>query len=203
MVQIPISSDLSRLSSLQAQIIRRAVDVQLYAIASLILLVLILTPSLESHARGLYHASKFYEYVDIFNVRASGGVIDLHFGFHHLTTPYLTFIRVVQHSEGWKPFAALNAFHHGLMYAYFGGVEFTRPVLPWTGALQLVVGILVEAWVVRERLASGQGPLWPNVASGCILSAYLVLSTRELRLRAAQAKTEAEKRAAKEVVKED
>lgn len=179
------------------------INSQLYAFASLILLFLILTPSLESQARGLYHASKFYEYVDIFNVRASGGVIDLHFGFHHLTTPYLTFIRVVQHNEGWKPFAALNAFHHVLMYAYFGGVEFTRPVFPWTGALQLVVGVLAEAWVAWEKLASGQGPIWPNAASGCILATYLVLSTRELRLGAAQAKVEAARRTAKEVVKED
>lgn len=39
--------------------------------------------------RYIYHASKFYEYVDIFNVLASGGVVNAHFGFHHFTVPYL------------------------------------------------------------------------------------------------------------------
>lgn len=158
----------------------------LYAIASLALLILILSPSHESVAQQLYHASKFYEYVDIFNVRASGGIIDLHFGFHHLTTCYLTFIRVIHNSEGWKPFAALNAFHHSLMYAYFGGVQFPRPVLPWTGALQLIVGMAADIWVMKGKLEAGEGDVWPNVVSGCLLAAYLVLSTRELLMRREQ-----------------
>lgn len=155
----------------------------LYAIASLALLVLITSPSHEPVAQQLYHASKFYEYVDILNVRASGGNIDLHFGFHHLTTCYLTFMRVIHNSYGWKPFAALNTFHHALMYAYFGGVQFPRPVLPWTGAIQLVVGAAVEIWIIKDKLEAGQGLIWPNAASGCLLTAYLILSTRELLMR--------------------
>ncbi|OBT92629.1 hypothetical protein VE01_09811 [Pseudogymnoascus verrucosus] len=62
-----------------------------------------------------YHASKFYEYVDILNVLASGGEIDLHFGVHHLTTMYMTYARVLHHSEGWCVFAALNTAHHVLI----------------------------------------------------------------------------------------
>jgi hypothetical protein len=35
--------------------------------------------------RYIYHASKFYEYIDIFNVLAAGGAVNAHFGFHHFT----------------------------------------------------------------------------------------------------------------------
>jgi GNS1/SUR4 family len=151
-----------------------------YSAASLLLLILILSPTDDNIARRLYHASKFYEYIDVINVRASGGTIDLHFGFHHLTTPYLTFFRVLHHSEGWQIFAALNAFHHFLMYAYFGGVEMVRPVLPWTGTLQLVVGILVELWMIREKSLGNARPNW---IAGGILTAYLVLNSRDLIIR--------------------
>jgi hypothetical protein len=154
-----------------------------YSAASLVLLVLILLPSDDMLARRLYHASKFYEYVDILNVRATGASIDLHFGFHHLTTPYLTFIRVVQNSRGWKPFAALNAFHHTLMYAFFGGVGWLQPLLPWTGYLQLVVGIGVESWLVGEKMRREGRDAGPNVIAGFILTAYLVLFTRGLVIR--------------------
>lgn len=164
------------------------VNSRIYAVLSLCLLALIVSPNHEHLAQQLYHASKFYEYVDIFNVTASGGAIDLHFGFHHLTTPYFTFIRVVHNSRGWKPFAALNAAHHTLMYAYFGGVQFPRPVLPWTGALQLIVGMAVDVQVGRDKMRRGEGSIWPNVFSGCLLATYLVLSTRELLRRGGQGK---------------
>lgn len=165
------------------------INSQLYSVASLVLIILVLSPDHETLARQLFHASKFYEYIDIFNVRSSGGTIDLHFGFHHLTTPYVTFLRVVHNSEGWKYFAACNAFHHVLMYAYFGGIQLPRPVLPWTGAMQLVVGIVVEGLIVKRKMARGGELMWPNVVCACILSVYLVLSTRELSLREAKSKT--------------
>jgi hypothetical protein len=40
---------------------------------------------LDTKLRYLYHASKIYEYVDIFNVLAAGGVVNAHFGVHHFT----------------------------------------------------------------------------------------------------------------------
>ena len=164
------------------------INSRVYSAASLCLLILILSPRHEVLAQRLYHGSKFYEYIDIFNVRASGGRIDLHFGFHHLTTCYLTFIRVVHNGQGWKPFAASNALHHAIMYAYFGGLQLPRPILPWTGALQLIVGIGADIWVARDKMAEGNA--WPlaNLFSGCLLTIYLVLSTRENLLRAGQGK---------------
>lgn len=160
-----------------------------YSAASLLLLILILSPSHDIIARRIYHFSKFYEYIDILNVRASGGSIDLHFGFHHLTTPYLTFFRVLHHSEGWRVFAALNAFHHFLMYAYFGGIGIVRPVLPWTGTVQLVAGILVELWMIKGKLVINGSDVTPNWIAGGILTAYLVLNTRDLIIRSREKET--------------
>jgi len=35
--------------------------------------------------RFIFHTSKLYEYVDIFNVLAGGGVVNAHFAIHHFT----------------------------------------------------------------------------------------------------------------------
>lgn len=155
-----------------------------YSLASLGMLLLIISGKNTEIAKSTYHASKFYEYLDILNVLASGGEIDLHFGFHHLTTPYLTYFRVIQNSDGWEWFATLNAFHHVLMYAYFGGVAMIRPVLTYTGTLQLVVGILVEYWQIWAKWRASDDFLCPNIFSLLLLSAYLLLWTRDLRMRA-------------------
>jgi hypothetical protein len=64
--------------------------------------------------RMLYHASKFYEYCDILIFVAQGGGVGLHFGFHHLTTPWYTLARVVRDHQGWGVFAAWNGVHHAL-----------------------------------------------------------------------------------------
>lgn len=199
---------------------------RLYAIISLYLLLSIalpasLTPSSlpkllsngqnDSYQRTAYHLSKLYEHVDIFNVLAAGGAVDLHFAFHHLTTPYLTLFRVVPDlpsTRGWSVFVALNCAHHVLMYAYFGGVaaSWTRPVLPWTGVLQLVVGIWVEVGLLREELGQGRqggeggwvGLLgeerWRNGFAAGLLGCYLVLFLRDLRVKAKEKEVEAGRR---------
>lgn len=155
-----------------------------YSLASVVLLTLILNQEYEDLARKVYHASKFYEYIDILGVRASGGDIDLHFAVHHLTTPYLTFVRVLHYSQGWRIVAALNAFHHVLMYAYFGGVGFLRPVLPVTGTIQLLVGLGGEAWILWKKRVDGEQPLWPHEFVLGLLSIYLILWVRDLREKA-------------------
>jgi hypothetical protein len=43
------------------------------------------TSNLDQRLRYTYHASKFYEYIDIFNVLAVGSVVNTHFWFHHFT----------------------------------------------------------------------------------------------------------------------
>ncbi|KAK4122028.1 hypothetical protein N657DRAFT_647548 [Parathielavia appendiculata] len=163
-----------------------------YSLLSFLLLLLILSPfpQHDTPARYVYHLSKFYEYLDILSVTASGGEVHLHFGFHHLTTPWLTFVRVLPHHgkvcEGWKWFAAANAAHHALMYAYFGGWSGVREVLLWTGEAQLGIGIAADAWAVWGRLARGEGvqELWRFAMSSGLLATYWVLHTREMRMRA-------------------
>ncbi|KAH6621608.1 hypothetical protein B0J18DRAFT_432915, partial [Chaetomium sp. MPI-SDFR-AT-0129] len=143
---------------------------RIYSLFSLLLCLFILFISFQSSyqdglnsdgldldrlARNTFHLSKFYEYTDILSVTAlhTHHAIDLHFAFHHLTTPWLTFIRVLpdgEACEGWRWFAAANTAHHALMYAYFGGVAGERTaklgrVLRWTGEGQLVLGMVVDA----------------------------------------------------------
>lgn len=141
----------------------------------------------NSGAGYLYHLSKFWEYIDIILVTATRGTIDLHFAFHHLTTPYLTYVRVIRYAEGgtWKGFAALNTLHHVLMYAFFGGWNFLRPALPFTGCLQLVAGILVEIWEIQRKFTKTEknDGIWPHLVTGGLLACYLILFIRDLRMR--------------------
>lgn len=123
------------------------INSRLYALVSTTLLALIVfTPALDAETRLIYHCSKFYEYVDVLGVKAGGGSIGLHFAFHHLTTPYLTNYRFLPdvHSRGWRIFAALNSFHHALMYAHFGALIEARRLLLVSGFSQLTVGVVVD-----------------------------------------------------------
>ncbi|KAL2863185.1 uncharacterized protein BJX67DRAFT_384930 [Aspergillus lucknowensis] len=169
-----------------------------YATMSLLMLIATLTTTTTPNntddddnkafpVRYTYHVSKFYEFLDILLVAASGGHIGLHFGFHHLTTPYLTFFRFLNNPAGgsWRVFAALNTFHHVLMYAYFGGAQVVRPFVPWTGGLQLIASVAVDVVVVWERYGGGGGgggDIWPYVFSACLVGTYFGLYLRDLRM---------------------
>ncbi|KAK2770428.1 hypothetical protein FQN53_005539 [Emmonsiellopsis sp. PD_33] len=144
----------------------------------------------EDQLRYIYHISKIWEYVDPLLVLANGGKVGWHFGVHHLTTPYLTYIRILPNSnsnhEGWKLLAALNTLHHFFMYAYFGGMARFRPVLPVTGCVQLVVGIVGEMVLIRRAVwmggdGSGTAVWWPNAVSMAVLGVYFVLFVDEVR----------------------
>jgi hypothetical protein len=45
----------------------------------------------DKKLRYTFHASKLYEYVDIFNVLAAGGVVNAHFAIHHFSVSFLLF----------------------------------------------------------------------------------------------------------------
>ncbi|KAL3463486.1 hypothetical protein BJX64DRAFT_256827 [Aspergillus heterothallicus] len=130
----------------------------------------------------IYHLSKFYEFIDIILVCAAGSSINLHFGFHHLTTPYLTLFRFLDGHEGWRVFAAANTLHHVLMYAYFGGASLLRPLLPWTGTIQLLLGISADLVLGMRRHSNG-GDIWPYLFSVTLLLMYFVLHVRDLKAR--------------------
>ncbi|KAK2809491.1 hypothetical protein FQN50_003759 [Emmonsiellopsis sp. PD_5] len=154
----------------------------------------------EDQMRYIYHLSKIWEYVDPLLMLANGGRVGWHFAVHHLTTPYLTYIRIIlptsnsnHHHEGWKLLATLNTLHHFFMYAYFGGMaRFFRPVLPVTGCLQLVVGIVGEMVLICRAVCSSMGDGdgggggtvwlgWPNAVSMLVLGVYFVLFVDEVR----------------------
>jgi hypothetical protein len=153
----------------------------------------------DKKLRLIYHVSKIYEYIDIFNVLAVGGEVNTHFWVHHFTvhlyptfplspsiniskTPYLTYSRVILHPISWKLFAVLNTFHHSLMYAYFGGMAIFSDVLPWTGSLQLILGLLGEVLVVLKGCGE-EGGLWASGVAVGLLGTYGVLFSGDLRGR--------------------
>lgn len=166
---------------------------QLYAVFSLGLAGLILNDMLPSGGTkrietfGLsssdlayvYHLSKFYEYVDVFNLVAAGHPIGPHMAFHHLTMPFLTFFRVL-HATTWEVFALLNCLHHFFMYAYFGGVFWFRRVLPVTGWLQLAAGIGIDVYylVTNGREAP---EAFNRAVSVLLLTRYALLFYEELK----------------------
>ncbi|EGC49401.1 conserved hypothetical protein [Histoplasma capsulatum var. duboisii H88] len=75
--------------------------------------------------------------------------------------------------------AGLNTLHHAFMYAYFGGVASFRPILPFTGFLQLMVGLVGEAVIVHtknnSKLVGEEVVLWPHIVSTALLGMYFVL----------------------------
>jgi len=139
-----------------------------------------------------YHYSKFYEYADILLMVAQAKEIGLHFGFHHLTTPWYTMLRVVRSYEGWWLFAWLNAFHHTFMHVYFSGGTWTRPILVYTSNAQLIAGILWDIWILKLKFAEGKS-LLGNLIGELLLISYLVLHRRDVRMILEAAKVDIRK----------
>jgi hypothetical protein len=160
------------------------INSRLYSASSLLFIFIALSLNHQDFAKRLYHFSKFWEYVDVLGVRASGWIIDLHFGFHHLVTPYMTFFRILHNSEGWLSMALPNAFHHVLMYAFFGGVSFLQPILPITGSIQLLFGLGMDIRLLARKIVSGAEPIWPHFFGTELLGVLLTLWIRDLGIRA-------------------
>ncbi|KAI9368196.1 hypothetical protein BJX61DRAFT_546775 [Aspergillus egyptiacus] len=146
--------------------------------------------------RYTFHLSKFYESLDILLLSAAGIPISNPLAFHHLTTPYLTYIRYIAHHRGWRPFALTNNFHHVLVYTFFasprGGRASARLrlLVPFTGVLQLIVSVWVDLNVGLDKYhayypletkskaeagSGGEEPYWPNLVSLALVGAYFVL----------------------------
>ncbi len=140
----------------------------------------------------IYHLSKFYEYLDVFNLVAAGTEIGPHMAFHHITTPFLTYFRILNASD-WQLFAFLNCLHHFLLYSYLAGVSALRPILPLTGWLQLGGGIGLDIYycVTHGRDA----PESTNRAiSIMILTRYAMLFYEELKGSSARKAKKAEQK---------
>lgn len=152
-----------------------------YAAVSLVMLLQILNDDAKDSftIRYIFHLSKFYESLDILLVCASGSQIGRPLAFHHFTTPYLTYMRYLSHHSGWRPFAALNNFHHFLVYTFFArGVKASailRSVLPCTGILQLIVSVWVDIMYGLDKYNGGSEPWWPNLGAVILVGGYFVL----------------------------
>lgn len=165
-----------------------------YAAVSLVMLVRILNTddSKDSFTiRYIFHLSKFYESIDILLVCASGSQISDSLAFHHFTTPYLTYLRYVNHHGGWRPFAVLNNFHHLLVYTFFargkGGGVLLRSVLPYTGILQLIVSVWVDVMYGLDKYYDGGlEPWWPNLGAIALVGGYFVLFFQGFGFRVGQ-----------------
>jgi hypothetical protein len=139
----------------------------------------------------IYHLSKFYEYMDVINLIGQGKVVGQHMAFHHITTPYLTYFRVLECSgDDWRVFALANTIHHTLMYAYFGGLgDWLRSVFPVTGCLQLALGIGVDAlwmyWTEGGKKLAGTGASKDEARNRgiaiLVLARYAMLYAKELQ----------------------
>jgi hypothetical protein len=135
--------------------------------------------------RYLHHLSRIFEYLDLLFFVAAGNTPDIHFAFHHLTTQYLTYFRLLHDCEMWQVFTALNGFHHVLMHLFFAGAQWTHPILPWTRYIQLIGGIGCDLWLLRKRRSSSEadGKGVGYIVSAVLLNCYLVLLTREIMSR--------------------
>ncbi|KAK5446620.1 hypothetical protein LTS15_009552 [Exophiala xenobiotica] len=159
---------------------------QIYSLCSLGLALLILNDVFyfEQHENiqssdlaYIYHLSKFYEYIDVFTLVANGQSIGSHMAFHHITTPFLTYFRVLN-ASGWQLFAFLNCLHHFWMYAYFGG---------------LVGGIALDVFYLANNGLQARESFNRSVAV-LLLTGYLVLFYQELRAGSQQKSKVAEKK---------
>jgi hypothetical protein len=149
---------------------------------------------IDTLGRLSFHYSKFYEYFDtfIYTAQGKGSDIGAHWAFHHLTTPWYTFVRVIPPgtaNRGWQVFAAMNTFHHAFMHAYFVGAngDWNKMLLGWTRNVQLVGGIGYDLWLVYAKAQGSEierAELWRNWVGIGILSCYLVLHRREVVLMA-------------------
>jgi hypothetical protein len=68
------------------------------------------------------------------------------------------------------------------MYAYFGGMTIFSDVLPWTGSLQLILGLLGEVFVLWGGCGEIEGRWASYVAMG-LLGTYGLLFAGDLRGR--------------------
>jgi hypothetical protein len=154
------------------------------------------------YPRYFYHLSKFYEYNDTFLFIAQGNEMGLHFAIHHLTTPWYTTYRVLRDYEGWWIFALLNSGHHvfsksrrtGILstmsflltvtvvvYGYFAGATWTKPILVWTRNIQLIAGILTDVFLIRKKTLTGED-VFGHWVGAVLLTTYLFLHRREVRM---------------------
>ncbi len=69
-----------------------------------------------------------------------------------------------------------------LCISYFGGASFLRPLLDFTGCIQLVIGIGAEPHGLWSR-EEDEVQFWSHTFSASLLGSYLILWPKETRMR--------------------
>jgi hypothetical protein len=106
----------------------------------------------------VYYLSKIYEFLDVVLVTLSHNsyAVSPHFRFHHITTlsvAWASFYHVPVEAKILIYLPILtNVLHHFFMYLYFGGVQQFRKLMPITGTVQLVTGLVcITAMLIEKR----------------------------------------------------
>jgi hypothetical protein len=71
-----------------------------------------------------------------------------------------------------------------IVYAYFAGESWTKPALAYTQYLQLVGGISCDLWLVMGKI--GKEPISGNIVAIALLTSYLFLHRRDVRMTATE-----------------
>ena len=99
----------------------------------------------------------------------SQGIVTWHFRFHHATTLLTAWMGLSQPYD--VPTILANAGHHAVMYPYLGGLRFLGPLLPFTGALQLLSGLAVTGGALWRRFGSEAPPCGGSAETDAFLLA--------------------------------
>jgi hypothetical protein len=109
----------------------------------------------------LFHLSQIYVYASLLLLVALGHPIPSSTAFQYLTSPFLTYFRVLN-GTAWHWFVFLSCVHNTAMYwcSSFEGMEvrlgWLRPLVMVTEWLQLVVATGVDAWYVVGEGRDGE-----------------------------------------------
>lgn len=132
----------------------------------------------------LFYMSKMYEFLDLVLVVLTHNeqVVGAHFRVHHITTASVVWASFyAQHDKALTAVHMLpiltNTIHHMFMYLYFGGVTRFRKLMPFTGTIQLVVGVLVVLLSMWEKQQTGLQDLYVL----CMYAIYLTCQIRDVK----------------------
>ena len=157
----------------------------------------------------IYYLSKIYEFLDIVLViilnhaKKSDEGLSGHFAIHHITTLSLVWAcfyapssMIMQEDRLLNKKTLLgeihvapivtNTFHHFLMYIHLGGyIKMFGRLLPWSGGLQLVVGVLAVGSQVFEKIVLyGKWNIQAEVYVCVMYVIYFCCHIREVRASA-------------------
>jgi hypothetical protein len=128
----------------------------------------------------IFFYSKFYEFIDVFLVILNKSPVNLHFRFHHSTTPSLAWICIHGGNFIYLPLLLVNTLLHFFLYLFFSGYWKNILTLRILGFSQLLIGIIFSTFSLIRALQLGS--IFFNELYGLFLFlCYLGLYIREIK----------------------